>query len=342
MEREAQRERTGYFRNGRTDALNDLALLRSAPRLFALPHTLAVALVLVTLVGGFGAGCARLALAPRYLSRCPAEGPEPTSDLGIRPIPLDLAAHYAELASYADRFDIEELGRMPDSTVADGVPDEYPILQIQTRNRDAAKRMLIVAGIHGNEAAGLLAVPRILDLLEEQRPVHAEWSVTVITPANPIGVVHGSRYNAQGCDINRDFQDSQTLEARLLQDAIASERPDLIVSLHEGAQAGFMLVVTSMGSEESGRAVVEAVRERGIPISDTHFLGFALGTPGLSKEGRFYDWLKAISRHYTLGLYATRRGVGAYTTESDWAATNLEQRVWPHVIAVEALLAPDP
>ena len=99
-----------------------------------------------------------------------------------------------------------------------------------------------------------------------------------------------------------------------------------------------MLVVTSMGSEASGRAVVEAVREGDIAISDTHFLGFALGTPGLSKEGRFYDWLKSVSRHYTLGLYASRRGIGTYTTESDWATPDLEQRVRPHVIAVETLL----
>ena len=296
-------------------------------------------LVLVALVSGFGLGCARLKLAPRYLSRCPAEGPEVTSDLGIRPISLDLAAYYAEITRYADRFDVVELAQIPDPTAAAAAPAEYPILVLRTRDRGAAKRMLIVAGIHGNEAAGLLAVPRILDLLAERRPAHAGWAVTILTPANPVGVAHGSRYNAEGCDINRDFQDSQTLEARVLQDLIVSERPDLIVSLHEGAQDGFMLVVTSMGSEASGRAVVEAVREGEIEISDSHFLGFALGTPGLSKEGRFYDWLKAVSRHYTLGLYASRRGIGTYTTESDWAALDLEQRVRPHVIAVETLLA---
>ena len=294
--------------------------------------------VLVALVGGFGPGCARLKLAPRYLSRCPAEGPEPTSDLGIRPIPLDLAAYYTELADYADDFEVTEVARIPDPTAGAAAAVDYPILVLRTPDRGAPKRMLIVAGVHGNEAAGLLAVPRILDLLAERRPAHADWAVTILTPANPVGVAHSSRYNAEGCDINRDFQDSQTLEARVLQELIVSERPDLIVSLHEGAQDGFMLVVTSMGSEASGRAVVEAVREGEIEISDSHFLGFALGTPGLSKEGRFYDWLKAVSRHYTLGLYASRRGIGTYTTESDWATLDLGQRVRPHVIVVETLL----
>ncbi len=301
-------------------------------------HRIVVIGILAAFLGGVGLGCARLKLAPRYLSRCPAEGPEPTSDLGIRPISFDLAAHYAELARYADDFEVAEVARIPDPRAGAGEAVDYPILVLRTPDRDAAKRMLIVAGVHGNEVAGLLAVPRILDLLAERRPEHADWAVTILTPANPVGVAHGSRYNAEGCDINRDFQDSQTREARVLQDLIVAERPDLIVSLHEGAQEGFMLVVTSMGSEASGRAVVEAVREGDIAISDTHFLGFALGTPGLSKEGRFYDWLKAVSRHYTLGLYASRQGIGTYTTESDWATLDLDQRVRPHVIAVETLL----
>ena len=309
-----------------------------ASSLAVFAYRIVVMLILTAFLGGVGLGCARLKLAPRYLSRCPADGPEPTSDLGIRPISLDLAAYYAELARYADDFLVTEVARIPDPTAAAAEPAEYPILVLRTPERGAAKRMLIVAGVHGNEAAGLLAVPRILDLLAERRPAHADWAVTILTPVNPVGVAHGSRYNAEGCDINRDFQDSQTLEARVVQDLIVAERPDLIVSLHEGAQDGFMLVVTSMGSEESGRAVVEAVREEEIAVSDRHFLGFALGTPGLSKEGRFYDWLKAVSRHYTLGLFASRQGIGAYTTESDWATPDLEQRVRPHVIAVETLL----
>ena len=294
---------------------------------------IAVGLVLVICLG---LSCSRLKLAPRYLSRCPVDGPEPTSDLGIRLIPIDLAAYYAELAGYAGDFEVVELARIPDPTDADLA--EYPILALRTPDRGATKRMLIVAGIHGNEAAGLLAVPRILDLLAEQRPEHANWAVTILTPANPVGVVHGSRYNEQGCDINRDFQDSRTPEAQILQDLIASDPPDLIVSLHEGAQDGFMLVVTSKGSAESGQAVVQAVRKAEIPIALTHFLGFPLGTPGLSKEGRFYDVLKTVTRHYTLGLHASRNGIGVYTTESDWTASDLEQRIRPHLIAVQSLL----
>ena len=75
---------------------------------------------------------------------------------------------------------------------------DYPILSIRRRGSSGAPGVLVVAGIHGNETAGLLAVPAILDLLETDRPEFRSSDVTVVAPANPVGVVHGSRYNGSG------------------------------------------------------------------------------------------------------------------------------------------------
>jgi hypothetical protein len=215
---------------------------------------------------------------------------------------------------------------------------EYPILSIRYRGSSARSKLLVVAGVHGNETAGLLAVPAILDLLETGRPEYRFSDVTIVAPANPIGVLHGSRYNGDGCDLNRDFHDPRTYEARVIRDFIASRPPDLIVSLHEGPQDGYLLVVTSEGSKQLAEAAVRAVRERGFLLASSHFAGFSLRTPGLSAEGGGTDFLKWALRLHTLGSFANSLGIGTYTTETSWSSDDFEGRTQAHVVTVEALL----
>jgi hypothetical protein len=116
-------------------------------------------------------GCARAGLAPRYLSRCPAKGPEATADLGFRPVPLDLHDFYVGVRARSSSFEIGELGAVRDGEA------EYPILSIRYRGSSARSKLLVVAGVHGNETAGLLAVPAILDLLCTA-PATTEMDVT--------------------------------------------------------------------------------------------------------------------------------------------------------------------
>ena len=56
-----------------------------------------------------------------------------------------------------------------------------------------AKTLLVLAGVHGNEHAGLLAVPRLLEKWTEDAV-----RLVVITPVNPVGAAELSRYNADG------------------------------------------------------------------------------------------------------------------------------------------------
>lgn len=277
-------------------------------------------------------GCARAGLAPRFLTRCPANGPEATADLGLRQVPLELHDFYVAIRARSSAFEVGELG-----VVSDGEAG-HPILSIRHRGSSARNKILIVAGVHGNETAGLLAVPAILDLLETDRREYGFADVTIVAPANPIGVLHGSRYNEDGCDLNRDFHDPRTYEARAIRDFIAAQRPSLIVSLHEGPQDGYLLVVTSEGSKQLAEAAVRAVRERGAALARSHFAGFPLGTPGLSAEGPGTDFLKWALRLHALGSFANSLGIGTYTTETSWSSEDFEGRTQAHVVTVQALL----
>ncbi len=64
----------------------------------------------------------------------------------------------------------------------------------------AACRVLLHAGIHGEEAETTVALSRALRLLSRPSPHCA-----VVLAANPDGLIRGTRGNARGVDLNRNF-----------------------------------------------------------------------------------------------------------------------------------------
>jgi protein MpaA len=61
-------------------------------------------------------------------------------------------------------------------------------------------RVLIHAGIHGEEGETTIALSRALRLLTEPSP-----DCAVVLAANPDGLIRGTRGNARGVDLNRNF-----------------------------------------------------------------------------------------------------------------------------------------
>lgn len=123
----------------------------------------------------------------------------------------------------------------------------------------AAKRILVIGGIHGDELTSISVVFRWLDWM--QQPDAAQYQWRVIPVANPDGLKArpSTRVNANGVDLNRNFQtpdwdkDAQKywvkrtkrdprrnpgkaagseIETRWLQAQFDEFRPDLIISIH--------------------------------------------------------------------------------------------------------------
>ena len=71
-----------------------------------------------------------------------------------------------------------------------------------TRSGDPAApvRLLVVGSIHGNETAGHAVIARLRRL--EPPPGVQLW---LVQTANPDGVRRGTRQNARGVDLNRNF-----------------------------------------------------------------------------------------------------------------------------------------
>lgn len=281
--------------------------------------------------------CTKLSQAHTYfLNRCAADGPTKEQDFTIKYPPFNIDEYYATLQNTKGHFSITERAHI------NYKDKSYPIYHIQARithkESNHKPTLLVIAGVHGNELAALLAIPRVLHKLQQMNPTLQEWNISFLVPANPVGASHLSRYNGQGCDINRDFGSFDTPEARLIRTLIEEVKPDLVLAPHEGPQAGFFMIATAATDRYVANELLKKIQTQSITLADESFLGLSLSTPGLSHEGNAMATLKRLLRLGSLGTYLEAQHTGTITTESNWSSDNLEERINSHVFAILALL----
>jgi len=110
---------------------------------------------------------------------------------------------------------------------------------------DGSARVLILAGIHGDERESVALADRFVRYLREYPQAGAGRSVAIIPVANPDGYLANKRVNANGIDLNRNFpatnfrgstrfstRPSDQPETIALMRLIDDFRPSLIISIH--------------------------------------------------------------------------------------------------------------
>jgi protein MpaA len=112
-------------------------------------------------------------------------------------------------------------------------------------NRAAARRVLVIGCIHGNEGAGVRVTRKLARSRAPQGSV-----VWLVHRLNPDGAAHGTRTNAHGVDLNRNFPSGWragapgTLtyggpralsepESRAIRKLILRIRPDVTIWFHQ-------------------------------------------------------------------------------------------------------------
>lgn len=122
-----------------------------------------------------------------------------------------------------------------------------PITLARLGEPEAARKVLVVGAIHGDEAAGRAVVDRLL----ADAAVPAGAQLLLVRSMNPDAVARGTRLNAHGVDLNRNSSDRfgrrqppgssfppgprafSEPETRALHALILRERPDAVVWYHQ-------------------------------------------------------------------------------------------------------------
>lgn len=142
-------------------------------------------------------------------------------------------------------------------------------------------KVLITAGLHGDEPAGPEAVLQFLHEYDAAR--YDNFRFLILPCINPFGYVHDTRENETGIDLNRVFEvDNPPEEARLVKSAVAGERFDFAIDFHEDWEAeGFYFYEGRKSENWVGPEVIKNVEsvcpidwdndENDLPIADAVF-----------------------------------------------------------------------
>ncbi|MBN8249208.1 MAG: M14 family metallocarboxypeptidase [Verrucomicrobia bacterium] len=190
--------------------------------------------------------------------------------------------------------------------------------------RPGAPRLYVSAGMHGDEPAGPLAAARLLR--ENDWPDADLWLIPCL---NPEGIRAGTRGNARGVDLNRDYRNPQCAETvghiEWLQ---RQPRFDVTLLLHEDWEShGFYTYEVNPGGRTSLAPDIIAAAGAVCPVDESPVIdGREISEPGilrpvLTPEER-PDWPEALwlIRH---------QGDLSYTLEAP--------SDWPLAVRVEAL-----
>ncbi|HEU5105161.1 MAG TPA: DUF2817 domain-containing protein [Solirubrobacterales bacterium] len=120
---------------------------------------------------------------------------------------------------------------------------DRPIVLFTSGSPEASLKVLVVGAIHGDEAAGMRVTRRLLT-----GPAPRRTELLVVPTINPDGVAAGTRGNAHGVDLNRNFpfrwrplgggeysgaSPLSEPESRAAHRLILRERPDVTIWFHQ-------------------------------------------------------------------------------------------------------------
>jgi protein MpaA len=137
----------------------------------------------------------------------------------LRALTLLLAAAATGSTSAAERLDTRQIGRSWEGRAIEVVRAGDP---------GHPHRVLVVGCVHGNECAGMAVTRRLAGLGRE-----AAVDLWVVPNLNPDGLAHGTRGNARGVDLNRDFDTFSQRESRIARTLIRRIRPDVTLWFHQ-------------------------------------------------------------------------------------------------------------
>ncbi|MBR4327458.1 MAG: hypothetical protein IKP73_18255 [Bacteroidales bacterium] len=94
-------------------------------------------------------------------------------------------------------------------------------------------KVLAWSQMHGNEPTSTLALLDAMRMLQGDKELQSQITLTAIPMLNPDGTASHDRRNAQGIDVNRDAQSLISPEAKLLMGTWQRTQPKFALNLHD-------------------------------------------------------------------------------------------------------------
>lgn len=143
---------------------------------------------------------------------------------------------WAELDARRERVRVTTVGRSGQNRAIDLVAVGNPAPPTAKRASQGSV-LLLNCSIHGDEPSGREACMTVgRDLASTTDPRWQRFlarTTVLLIDINPDGWVANTRTNAAGIDVNRDFLDLKSSEARTLARVIGDWKPDVLNDLHE-------------------------------------------------------------------------------------------------------------
>ena len=130
------------------------------------------------------------------------------------------------------------------------------------------KKVFICGGVHGDEPAGPEAVLATIIEVANDPAKYEHVNIDFVPLVNPSGWVNGTRLNAAGEDINRDFNLLISQEAIIINDYLLSRgRYKLMIDHHEDPKyPGFYMMTYGSNHLSLISDVTQKVKKSGYPL----------------------------------------------------------------------------
>ena len=142
-----------------------------------------------------------------------------------------------------------------------GKGKKYPLFSILNKTNKPKKTICFVAGVHGDEIAGPLAVYKFLENYNFNKIKNIK--IIILPVVNPFGFERKKRVNSFGEDINRLFCEKVLKnENKIVYDFIKKERINFILALHEDLEeGGFYMYIFEKKKEKIYRDIMKLAKK---------------------------------------------------------------------------------
>jgi murein tripeptide amidase MpaA len=235
------------------------------------------------------------------------------------------------LSERLNNFVITKLGEVHCST------ETYDMfcIQVSTSAKPYVKRICLAAGIHGDEPAGVEAMLTFLENFHEYAALLEGIEVIILPCDNPFGYERNIRSNADGLDLNQQFQQfNRTQEILMIKKAIGQRSFDMSLDFHEDLEGeGFYLWERKFPTLKSiGNAVIQKMAEE-YPIEcKSQIEGFP------NRHGVIYLDNRPLEKGWTLEHYLFQNGTKYCLTLETPVNMPLQRRVEMHLFALKTSL----